>query len=246
MLAEATQTARERENSIDKVLATQQSRGATAEQLADYRDQLEERAGQMKNIVDFLHTAVHAHQEMGDEPAAMIAYQGEMMLANWSETASAGRQVVFWLEEGADAETEHPFKFFTRRIRGHAGTRFQAVLVEIDDEGQPVPRGTGVRLDPPAESKPKLKGGAVSKNAGMLCKDEAFHRYLTELANSNLTDDQTFVEVKEDGAADYVRRICGVESRAELDHSRKAQLAYENKVCNPFYRWLEFDGGPNA
>jgi hypothetical protein len=241
MLAEATRTARYREDNMEAILKDQDEQGRSKTQLADYRKQLEHRCQLMKDIVDMLQTAVHAAREMGDD-SEWVSYQGEVMLANWSDTAAAGRQVVFWLEEGADADTEHPFKQYTRRLRGHAGTRFQAVLVEIDDEGQPVPRGTMEEQHPRAT--PRLKGGAISKNAGILCKDADFQRYLSEIAKVAAEDER--VTVDETIAAEYMRTMCEIESRADLDHNRNAQLAYENKVVSPFYRWLEFNEGGHS
>jgi len=176
----------------------------------------------------------------GEDAQALISYQGEVMLSNWSETASAGRKVEFWLPEDPDDAPEHPFKHFSRRMRGAAGTRFQMVLVEIDDEGEPIPRIHH-------ESKPKLAqggqlvGGAISKHAGRLCKDADFWEYLQ--ATGRIEADTTDSHELEAAAAEYVRVTTGVESRRYLDHEREAQLAYENQIIHPYHEWQQYKYG---
>lgn len=63
----------------------------------------------------------------------------------------------------------------------------------------------------------KPKGGELSKLAGRLCNNPEFWLFLDFL----FPDDLEVVESK-DMAANSIRRNCGVESRAEIDHNEKA------------------------
>jgi hypothetical protein len=193
------------------------------------------RTDSMRDILGVLEMAA-ASQDPKTGPAAdLISYQGEVMLSNWSETAAAGRKVEFWLPETADDAPEHPFKHYSRRIRGAAGTIFQMVLVEVDDAGEPIPKAHH-------ESKPKLAqggelvGGAISKHAGRLAKDAEFWEFLVD--THRIPDDSDAdAHEREAVAAEYIRTTAGVESRRFLDHSRDAQLAYENRVLHPYHEW---------
>lgn len=237
MLGEARRTLSERKQGWETVLGHMREKGHSEDEVAAKEEEFHDRIKLMDRICHVLELAVMSSNEHAGD---LISYQGEAMLSNWSETAAAGRKVEFWLPEGADAPDEHPFKYYTRRLRGSPGTRFQMVLVEIGDDDQPLPRGTG-------ESKPRLTqggelvGGAIAKHAGRLCKDQDFHEYLKLNAMKDIGWNGDVVV--EHIATEYVRQTCGIESRKELDHSREAQLAYENKVVRPFNQWLENQGG---
>jgi hypothetical protein len=235
-LGEARRTLSERKMGWEKVLQHMADQGKPKDEIKVKEQEFHERIDDMAGICNVLEQAVLAANEMGSG-AHLISYQGEVMLSNWSETAAAGRKVEFWLPEGADAPDEHPFKYYTRRLRASAGTRFQMVLVEIDDDDKPLPRGTG-------EAKPRLTqggelvGGAIAKHAGRLCKDSDFHEFMMGLDYEGDPPD-----CNEETATAYVRKICKVQSRRELDHDRDAQMRYENRIVRPFNHWLESQGG---
>lgn len=83
--------------------------------------------------------------------------------------------------------------------------------------GEPLPDGStwvGVaRIDPSA--KPERKGGPLARRAGILCNEGAFWKFLAEKH-----DPDGVIDSYE--AADWVRQLCGVESRADLDHDPEA------------------------
>lgn len=225
LLEEAEHTLRERQAFYPRMVEAGKIKPAEATR----------RIEDMQRIVQVLTLASETvHQQQTED---LISYQGEVMLANWSETAAAGRKVEFWLPEGADAPDEHPFKHYSRRVRGSAGTLFQMVLVEIDSEGEPMPRVTHEKRPsvPRIAQGGHLVGGPISKHAGMLCKDSDFHQWLYQIGawDEPIADPHE----AEAAAAEWVRKECGVESRRLLDHEREAQLNYENKVAGPFARF---------
>src|SRR5690554_2878297 len=86
-------------------------------------------------------------------------FQGEVMLAGWSETHNGGAKVTFWLQ---DADDLAAFKAMTVAKGKTAGQRLALVAVEIGDDEQPVQR----------HEKPK--GGELARLAGQLCQSAQF------------------------------------------------------------------------
>lgn len=68
-----------------------------------------------------------------------------------------------------------------------------------------------------------LKGGALAKSAGILSSEKAFQQWC------DATD--------EEGAADYIRTRCGVDSRAHLDHSDEAARLFRDMKLE-YQNWL--------
>ena len=75
--------------------------------------------------------------------------------------------------------------------------------------------------DAPVSDK-KLKGGPISKNAGMLCREKEANDFAIA---------QGFEDMK---AMIYVR--CNISSRVLLDHDPKAAKDYED-LKHRYYRW---------
>lgn len=77
----------------------------------------------------------------------------------------------------------------------------------------------------------RAKGGPLAKLVGMWCKEPAFWVFLSRRFGQPVTDDQT--------AAEVVRRVCGVASRAELDSAGKAEATFHVRVRLPYMRWMQ-------
>lgn len=87
------------------------------------------------------------------------------------------------------------------------------------------------RIEHVEDEKPK--GGALAKLAGMWCKEELFHEWL-----SGKPDFETFGK-SPDGAAEYIRAFCGVGSRAELDNDGGAAEIFQRYIRVPYMKWLQ-------
>lgn len=70
-------------------------------------------------------------------------------------------------------------------------------------------------LGDPTTPEPEhpIKGGSVSRDAALLCKDHRFQRYAAL---------HTGHEVSETAAIHYLKNQCGIQSRKELDHDQNA------------------------
>lgn len=148
-------------------------------------------------------------------------FSGELQLAGWSESHTGGCKVSFWLQSSDDLQA---FRALTVRKGNTAGQRFMAVLVEVGDDELPVPPP---KPEPQSE---KPKGGPLAKLAGMWAADPEFWAWLGTVHTSNHWDGDT--------AAAYIRNVCGVESRAELDHDEEAATCFHTHVRGPFSKYL--------
>jgi hypothetical protein len=86
-------------------------------------------------------------------------------------------------------------------------TRFQAALVEINDNEMPVEQPKG-KLDW-RELQPAAQ-------AGIRCNEPRFWQFLWEEQGMSVSDSEE--------AADAVRRMCSIQSRAELSTNQKARV----------------------
>ena len=82
------------------------------------------------------------------------------------------------------------------------------------------------------EPKPaeKIKGGELSKRAGILCADPAFRQWLGGKTRIG--------KMTEDGAAKIIRNECLIESRAQLDHDLDAAHIFRCEFDIPFAEWM--------
>lgn len=69
----------------------------------------------------------------------------------------------------------------------------------------------------------EAKGGKLAQRAGILCTEGGFRRFLSDRANR-------LHIMSEDEAKSAIYHICGVSSRAQLDHDREAGSAFLNLV----------------
>lgn len=77
-----------------------------------------------------------------------------------------------------------------------------------------------------------LKGAALSRAAAMMCNGAKFQRWVVSrigAAPQGVSPNQL--------AAQYVRDMCGIASRAELDHNAKAATLFHEAVRKPFLKW---------
>jgi hypothetical protein len=145
-------------------------------------------------------------------------FHGEMQLAGWSESHNSGCKVTFWLQSSEDLEA---FRALTVRKGNTAGQRFMAALVEIGDDELPVQQ-------PEPE---KAKGGALAKLAGMLCAEPEFWNFLTHqfALTAKCESDRA--------AAEIIREVCDIGSRAELDSDPVAEKNFHEKIRGPWIRY---------
>lgn len=85
---------------------------------------------------------------------------------------------------------------------------------------------------PPPPEKPK--GGALSKLAGMWCNDPEFWAWATDETHEGI-----FWHVNNAAEAKlFVIEMCGIDSRAELDHNAEATQKFHESIRVPYQKHL--------
>lgn len=139
--------------------------------------------------------------------SAPIAFQGEMMLANWRESPTGGSVVILQLADPNDLDQ---FKLMTAKKGNRAGQRLAVVMVEIGEDERPV-----------------VEGEKLSVRAAALCRQTAFWRFVERRQGYAQADDAARLQQ----AADFVRSYCGITSRSALDTDVVAALAYHRLLA---------------
>lgn len=89
--------------------------------------------------------------------------------------------------------------------------------------------GVPVRARVPSTER---KGAALSRAAAMLCNGAKFQRWVESrigAAPEGVSGQQH--------AAQHVRDVCGITSRAELDHNAAAATLFHTAIRIPFVEW---------
>lgn len=104
------------------------------------------------------------------------------------------------------------------------GTRYMAALVEIGDDDQPKQQPTAAiePTAPPRESKRSWHDMNPAQQAGILCADPAFRRFMFEEGSATTMDEGEVTEA--------VREICGVGSRADIIQGSPAACHWADLV----------------
>lgn len=150
-------------------------------------------------------------------------FQGEMQLMNWGESSQSGAWVKFWIESES-LESFRDLKTKSGKIAGH---RMMAVLVEINDQEEPMQREPE-----PLAAQEKPMGGDLARMAGVFCNDPVFWEFLMFAYPGKFITNEA-------DAACAIRTLCCVKSRAELDHSISSSLIFHNEIRKPFLDWKE-------
>jgi hypothetical protein len=93
-------------------------------------------------------------------------------------------------------------------------------------------RGTSGVLVRARVPSTKCKGGARARAAGQLCGNKRFQAWVVARVGAAPQG----VAAKQH-AAQFVRDVCGITSRAELDHNAKAASLFYVAIRQPFIEW---------
>lgn len=175
-----------------------------------------------------------------------IYFVGETMLAGWKDSSYGGQTITLWLDDEAD---RHPFAGFNRRKNGTPGDLFAIVLVEIDENEQPVrqqqdehaPGQGGVPAPgggPPRHQGKSVAGGAhsprrskPSQQAHLMVTSAMFVRYLQE------TRPKLVRQWTPEVARRWVKSEINVESLSQIDRDSAAFKRFEEQIRKPYARW---------
>jgi hypothetical protein len=110
----------------------------------------------------------------------------------------------------------HPDDVPLDLLRDFVGSRYQVVMVRLNDEDQPMNR------------EDEFDGSKAVRMAGILCKEPEFWEFLY--------DDIQIMNQTEKDATDWLRDALGVSSRSELKTNLEAR-ARLNKINEDYMAW---------
>lgn len=84
----------------------------------------------------------------------------------------------------------------------------------------------------PRVQSTERRGAALSRAAAMMCNGAKFQRWVV----SRIGAAPDGVSASQH-AAQYVRDICEITTRAQLDHDAKAAALFHEAVRKPFVKW---------
>ena len=158
----------------------------------------------------------------------------EVMLAGGGEPLGQGQWVKFWLD---DESSNHPFAGYRGRGKDKPGDIFGAAFVEVADDDEPVDQEKRARLEHGTRRKQHL-----SQFAALLSTNQNFLQYLTEKAEvEGILRPAQWWEA-DDHVARWIRWVCQISSRSELDTNEKAARIFHEKVRKPFNDWYGVSG----
>ena len=141
----------------------------------------------------------------------VVAFHGEVMLLQWAESSTRGRTATFLLSDEGEA---HPFRDFSIKSGKKAGQRFMAVLVELDDDEQPV------------EQRQRY-----SQLAFLYCRDPIFWQWASERSFATVNSEET--------AKAWMLELLQLNSRSEIDQSQTEERKFEMLIKVPFSSYRE-------
>lgn len=165
-----------------------------------------------------------------------ICYSGEVMLLGWSD-GPGGSLVTFLLEP--DMTVHHPFYGCVRVSGAQAGTRFMAAMSEIGDDERAVQQRDEIpaapEAEPPAEPVEEERHGQRKSNvAAMMVKNPRLHDWLRETVRDMEWDSKQ--------ADEWLKGVCRISSKKELDVPGDAVERFERIIRQPFVYWQEDQG----
>ncbi|PZQ45007.1 MAG: hypothetical protein DI551_08725 [Micavibrio aeruginosavorus] len=158
------------------------------------------------------------------EIARKIGYRMEVKKHALSQLQDGSVKVTF---------TIHPQEVDQRLYADLMGQRYVAVIVPLNDDDTPKVSGGHASQQTAAPEAP-IPPAPFSKwselkyvvRAGILAENEDFMAYAAL---------QKF-----DDAAEYIRDVCGVQSRREIDINPKSREAFD-RMHNSFTHWRDYE-----
>lgn len=166
--------------------------------------------------------------------------EADVMLLGWNESHNRGETASFLFTPGQMDR----LKSKTVKKGKVAGQMFKMVLVEVDDNGEPVPPEPEIAA-PKTKGNSKFPGGFCGL-AVMWASEPSFAAWLASTWSGKLYDAPLthFDNPSECSAfcAWAVKTICGVTSRKELDLSSLAGQIFEREIRVPYMAYRKEHG----
>jgi hypothetical protein len=139
-----------------------------------------------------------------------------------------------WIEIPIEESTEFIAQFgapMPSKTVPVALARLTGSAVNHADTGEEAGHHGAITL--PASEPERPKGGKLAQRAGILCGEVSFRKFLAEQGSYD-----GIAVLDSIMAADELRGICGISSRAELDHNPEAAFRFK-ELEGRYKAWLQ-------
>jgi hypothetical protein len=151
----------------------------------------------------------------------------DLKFLRWTVSSANGAVVTFEMEDPVEWRKMRDAPAIDAGYEDHELTKTELMLLELDQEGKPINVEQRAKLEQLALKRKWPKGGPQSKRAARLCRDKDFLLYVGERSGR---------EVDPADAADWMRGVADIDTRAQLDHDEAALQRFEDRVMRPFLR----------
>lgn len=141
------------------------------------------------------------------------SYHSEVRFVRSSYSSKTGTTITLALPDSDELA----------KVQGFDGKRYMLALVEIGDDEQPVQPKAGEVVE-------KMKGGHLARQAGIWCDTPHFWGWLESVHHMPVKNSNK--------AADVLREMLGIGSRAELDNNESAAERFQTKIRAPFMKYM--------
>lgn len=152
----------------------------------------------------------------------------DLKFIRWNMSSANGAVITFYIDDPVEWKKMREGKAIDAGYRLDELNPIEMIIVELDNEGQPVNVKQRAKLEAYARKKKWGKGGPQSIRAARLCGDPAFLAWLAQ------TTSRSYSSVAD--IADWMRRTCELDTRAQLDHDPASLERFEARVARPFLR----------
>lgn len=153
----------------------------------------------------------------------------DLKFLRWTVSSANGAVITFEMEDYDEWRKMRDAPALDAGYEDHQLKKVELMLIELDQEGKPVNVEQKAKLERLALKRKWPKGGPQSKRAARLCNHSDFIGWLSR--RGIVQGDVTPAEV-----AEWMRKECDIDSRAQLDHDEAALQRFEDRVMRPYLR----------
>jgi len=155
----------------------------------------------------------------------------DLRFLRWTMSSMNGTVVTFEMDDPYEWRKMRDAPALDDGTQLEIMPKTEVMLIELDSEGKPLNVAQKAKVEKMALRHKWPKGGPQSIRAARLCNHTDFLGWLSQ--RGIIQGDVTPAEV-----AEWMRKECEIDSRAQLDHDPAALERFEDRVSRPFLRSL--------
>lgn len=156
----------------------------------------------------------------------------DLKFLRWTVSSANGAVVTFEMDDYDEWRRMRDAPALDAGYEDHQMIKVELMLIELDQEGKPINVEQRAKLERLALKRKWPKGGPQSKRAARLCHDKEFQEYVRQKHNMGGGELPGPAEL-----GNWMRGLCDLDSRAQLDHDEAALQRFEDRIMKPFLRY---------